>query len=244
MALALKRGFPFIGQSDPVDWELHQSLMNFKEGYRYTPDIRTLQMNKHWYVFEYGEHMQSHRKHTFLVNDKAKFVGAAFTQFANLVMYKKDLGTFSYPIALSRTPKPKEVWLSDVGRPARIKGELYCVEGTEAIVSLDIERENGVSFKRVRMTILMPYTKTMWSARTGSFVAEEFLAEVPAWFYVGIKEYWDGILDNGYSSHLVRRFPQIPNRTAYGEYVTGDYYCYTKLETLEDAERLKGVKPF
>lgn len=233
-------------------------LDTYLDHYRYTPDIRTLEMGKHWWLFEYGECMQAHREHRDFMEDKIEFWGAAFTQFSNLVMYKKDLGPFTYPVAIGQMPKPPGLWFktdssepltsnlkrvdrarhpfNTIGQPARVKGELYLVEGVESFLKLDIMRENGVSFKRVRMNILFPYTKSTWDEKTGCFVSEEFMEETPAWMYVGIRKYWDNILDNGYSSRLVHKFQSTPRSRA--DQALGDYYFYSKLETLEDADRI------
>lgn len=257
--LALKKQFPFVERETELD------LRGYLEEYKYTPDIRTLQMGKHWYVFEYGEAMKEHREHGDFAENGVKLVGGAFTKYANLVMYKKDLGLHSFPIALPGMPKAPGIWfktpsnepltsnLHRVDRvihpfhskssPGRIKGELYEVSGARAIIELDKRRENTVSFRRIRMAILFPYTRSVWNPETGSWVSEEHMQTVFAWFYVGIKKYWDGILDAGYSSRLVRRFQHVANRTEYASHNMGDYFFYSKLELIDDEDRNGGKVP-
>ena len=53
MALAALRRF-FTQDTDlPQGW-----LDEYKEDFKYTPDIRTLEMGRRWFVFEYGECME------------------------------------------------------------------------------------------------------------------------------------------------------------------------------------------
>lgn len=242
MAFALKNSFPYV--------EKTLDLADLLEKYKHTPDILDLAMGRHWYVFEYGECMEGHREHDDFLDQKAELVGTAFTKYSNLILYKKDLGIHSYPVALQHVPKApswtrnmvKTPWQRKRG-PGRIKGELYEVTGHDAIVELDNMRLNTVSFRRVRLTVLLPYTKSTWDKELGQWKSEEHLAETPAWIYVGVKDYWDGILDAGYSSHLVSRFQHINNRSPYPHYSMGDYYYYSQLEVLDDEERNGGKIP-
>jgi Gamma-glutamyl cyclotransferase, AIG2-like len=228
MALAaLKRYFTQETEL-PQGW-----LEEFKQDYKYTPDIRTLEMGRTWFVFEYGECMEGRFEHeTFMETGKVQKVGCAFTRFSNLVMYKKNLGSFSYPVILSYMPNhPKKQYrIKQEGEPGRIKGDLFLVQGAQSIVELDRARENGVAFKRVRMNVLFPYIHTVWDEKTGSFASTEYLEETPAWVYIGVKTYWDNLIDGGYSSSLVRRFKHVTNRREYAEYPMGDYYYYSALE--------------
>ena len=208
-------------------------LGEFKEDFKYTPDILKLEATKQDFVFEYGECMEGRFDHeTFIDTGQVQKVGCAFTQFSNLVMYKKNLGSFSYPVILAHMPKhpPKQYRIRQEGLPGRIKGDLFLVQGAQSIVELDRARENGVAFKRVRMNVLFPYTKTVWNEKTGSFASEEHLEETPAWVYIGMKLYWDNLIDGGYSSQLVRRFKHVSNRREYAEHPMGDYYFYSALE--------------
>lgn len=206
---------------------LHQGWLDeYKDEYRHTPDIRTLQMGKRWFVFEYGECMEGRREHTDLMSmGGITRVGNAFTKFSNLVMYKKTLGEFSYPVVLGHMPRhPKMQYRIHQNKlPGRVKGDLLLVEGAEHVVTLDKARENGVAFKRVVMEVLFPYTQTIQGETT------EYLESVTAWVYIGAKDYWDQLIDDGYSSKLVRRFPHV-RRREYAEHALGDYYYYSALE--------------
>jgi hypothetical protein len=204
-------------------------LEEYRQDFKHTPDIRTLEMGKRWFVFEYGECMEGKKEHkTFMEAGKTLRVGHAFTKFSNLIMYKKLLGEFSYPVVLGHMPKhPKMQYrLHQNKLPGRVKGDLFLVEGTDQIVLLDMARENGVAFKRVVMEVLFPYTQTVNGQTT------EYLETVTAWVYIGAKDYWDNIIDDGYASRLVRRFPHV-RRREYAEHVLGDYYYYSALEDDE-----------
>lgn len=242
MAWALRNLNPFRMEDN-----LGSLLRVIKKDYQHTPDILNLEMGKHWWVFEYGECMQGHREHNDWIDGdfegQVEFFGAGFTKYQNLIMYKKDIGAYSYPIIMPFMPnlpkKHSEVHSRQIA--GRIKGELYLVQGADAIMKLDILRQNGVAFIRVRMPILFPYTKSVWNPKTQSYEATELMEMTPAWVYLGIKKYWDGILDNGYSSHLVQNFRHTGNNSPYAQHVMGDYYFYSKLETLHDEERNGGT---
>ncbi len=215
MALAALRRF-FTQDTDlPQGW-----LDEYKEDFKYTPDIRTLEMGRRWFVFEYGECMEGKRDHkTLMDSGRAVRVGHAFTKFSNLIMYKKQLGEYAYPVVLGRMPRyPKMQYrIQENTLPGRIKGDLFLMEGVDQIVLLDMARENGVAFRRIRMEILFPYFDGK----------QEQLTSCPAWIYIGLKDYWDNLIDGGYSATPVRRFKHV-NRG--GDYVMGDYYFYSKLE--------------
>lgn len=241
MALALKASFPFVENRSLTD-----VLNDYRDEYKYTPDVRELQMGKHWYVFEYGECMRGHRDHEEFVDYGAKYVGTCFTNYSNLVMHKKDIGTHSFPIVVNKAPKKtgkREYIIHAQGEPGRIKGELYCVDGCRAILELDKQRENTVCFRRVRLDIVYPYLSNRWNEHTGSWVSEERLQHTHAWIYIGIRKYWDDILDNGYTSRLVRRFHHVSNRTEYASHNMGEYFFYSKLEVIDDEDRSRGKVP-
>lgn len=224
MALAALKRF-FVEDSDlPQGW-----VNEYK--HKYTPDVHILEQSKRCFLFEYGEMMEGRREHQDFLDGESQItkIGTAYTRFSNLILYKKDLGPkHSYPIALAHMPKLEKTkrWFLDrhLKEPARIRGDLFMVEGVQSILELDRVRENGYAFKRVRMGILFPYL----IRNNGIF--EERLEEVSAWVYIGVKTYWDELIDGGYSSSVVRKFKQIDNRREYAEYAMGNYYWYSALE--------------
>lgn len=207
-------------------------LTELRDDYRYTPDILNLESRQEHLVFLYDEFTTGRRQHKdFMSEGDCIRRATAFTHNSNLVMYKKDLGLDSHPVAVYTKPVKRGEFLVKQGRPARIKGELYKLTSTRPIVELDRVRENGVAFKRVRQKVLIPLTRT-FTDENGFVVSKQFLKTAWPWMYVGIKSYWDGILDDGYSSKVVSLFEHVKYRQAYAEYPMGHYYAYTGLEEI------------
>lgn len=100
MFSAVKK-FIYGNQDDEFSWFLKKSN---KSG-QFTPDLWQLQMKRNHHVFVYNECMEGHSKHFELIG-KAPYLGIAFTLNPRFMMWKKDLGTESYPFVLEGSRSP------------------------------------------------------------------------------------------------------------------------------------------
>lgn len=208
--------------------EVTSMLEELRKDYKYTPDIRTMEQKLNWNLFIYNQFMQDRRSHQDLIEPgDVHFRGTAFSEGNTFVMYKRDLGELSFPIVMRNryeTKKlqynPKPTILNPIG--SRIKGEIWNVP-TERYLELDRFMENTVSFKRIRINVVIPFL----AKKDGLTVAEDYRIK-RCWMYVGVPEYWDALLTFD-TTKLVKVFSRPKNRE-YSELVLGDYYYYSALE--------------
>lgn len=199
----------------------------------YTPDKLWLEKHEWCLVFFYDD---GSRKS--LLGEDAMFKGGAFTKDHNFVMWKKRLGTESFPIPLDGadrvydgpgiTSRPMWKMGGNEVRPGirgRIKGSLYAVRPKQFWNGLDKHYFNGLEFTRQRVRVLIPYR-----VQQGHMGVDhnEFVQEVRAWMYVGVKDYWHKQLDGGLMFTPVGAFAP-KNQYSDGRRI-GIYYCYTRLE--------------
>jgi len=220
---------------------LIEELQQVYEDYQWTPDARILETKIGWNVFIYNEFMQGRSEHRdFIKPGTAIYRGAAFTAHSKWVMWKRELGDLSFPIAMSDASGlvPANPWITSsrlvkdlkpsqkqTNPYARIKGEVYLVH-TKQIFELDRVLENGVQFKRIRANIVIPFRYK--NLKTGQMTSEQ-IKQHRVWMYVGVPEYWSNLLDTGITTSVVRTFEQ-PATRAHREFVMGNYYYYSALE--------------
>ena len=224
--------------SHPHRLELwHQRSM---EETQYTPDIARLEISSHQPVFVYNGWMQRGRDHSQL--EGAEYRGTAFTYMDNFAMFIHNLGRErSYPIALmgndlvvppegvSTTKTLKQLKASyglvsgTKAPPRRLKGELFRVSSSH-IVKLDNLLLNTVQFIRIKVPVVIYYRKSYWSKAAGSVVTNETEKHRNAWIYLGIRSYWDDLIDGGFSYRLATEFKPLNSRSNQDRL----YYYYTQ----------------
>lgn len=119
--------------------------------------------------------------------------------------WKKDLGVESFPIAMEYPYRPSG-YCRVQPVPARIQGELYQIRPSQ-IIKLDIHRQNGVQFRRVKKDILVPYREVRYSKeRPDPKLSEERIYPLQAWMYVGIPEYWDDMIGDMFTIRELNHF--------------------------------------
>lgn len=225
--------------------ELIAELQQVYEDYQWSPDARILEQKYNWNVLVYNEFMQGRSEHgDFIEPGGVRFKGAAFTSSNQWVMWRRNLGSLSFPIAMSHIAGlvPGQPWITSsrlvtqlkpsehLSNPwGRIKGEIWNCD-TQRIFELDRAMENGLSFKRIRVNVVQPFRYKNIKTNT---TTPEYIKEHRVWMYVGVPEYWEKLLDCNYTCGVVRKFPQPPNR-AHSQLILGNYYYYSALE--EDVE--------
>lgn len=179
-----------------------------------TPDIWKLEQSMFQLIFIPDDMMRG-RQNNHLIAD-AGFNGevpvhpACFT-LERFTFWKKDLGLESYGIPLPKEHIPTN-WLRVRPTPAKIKGQLYAILSPR-IIKLDIHRQNGLQFRRVRQKITLPYNQVKYNTKPDGelwsklpVISPEYIYTVEAWMYVGIPEYWDNLIGDMFQ---VRECPKF-----------------------------------
>lgn len=196
-----------------------------------TPDYSILQQCKYQLLFVYNEFQKGCREHEGFMDFDAKPCGQAFTVDDHFTVWKKNLGKESFPIALVGDRKASETWYTSsrrlsngvnrayirVAPKARIKGEVYAVRPYQYL-ELDKYYENTVQFDRVRVKLVMPYTRIEADHKTFTIVKTHTSHIIRAWMYMGRSDYWSDLLDCGIN------FSLIPHYEGHGKLNT--YYRY------------------
>jgi len=161
------------------------------EQYPHTPDIRQLMQYQRQFIFVADDMMYGGRHHELLDSPATMRVHPACFTLNKFTLWKKDLGSHSFPVAMEESFKPSN-FLRWAVEPAKVKGELYTIRPSVFWLKLDIHRQNGVQFRRKRVAIILPYRQVRYSkARPIPEVTDEYIHPVQAWMYIGRPEYWD-----------------------------------------------------
>lgn len=193
-----------FGKIKTPDFRWKNEHIDHENGY--TKDYLWLE-SKEWHLFFVCDDlMRRHSRHEKFMKEDTEYKAGAFTESDEFSMWKKKVGTESFPIPLIgyRWSAPTMVEQKDetrtkisimelnATRTGRIKGELYLVRPS-VLVNLDKYRENGVQFTRKRTKILVPYRPQEGSTTVND---EEFIHQVKAWMYIGELDYWQDLLHN------------------------------------------------
>ena len=167
----------------------------------FTPDIAVLEQSQFQLVFVCDDLMMAGRNYPLIADCSAK-VARAFTQRPYNFYRKRTDGS-----SVVMNPSGK----SETGC-YKIKGEVHSVLSSE-MIRLDNHYQNGVQFKRYRTKLLYPTTPTGTienKSEDGSplpftlqgkkrFTLSERVDPIEAWMYIGLRSYWDDLLDGGFA---------------------------------------------
>ena len=172
---------------------------------RFTPDIATLELQQFHLVFVCDDLMKGGKNYTVIKEDST-FVVRTFTLRPYNFYRKRTDGS----------PAIVNVGTMETGS-LRVKGEVHSVL-TPGVVKLDKHYQNGVQFKRYRTPLLYPSTPTgvlknvcedgkpLPYTLQGNkrFTLPERVDPIEAWMYIGLRSYWDDLLDGGFAFEPVR----------------------------------------
>lgn len=175
-----------------------------EEATRYSPDMVELEDYRKVALFVYDGLKDAHPQHDAL--EGGEFYGTAFTK-SKFSFWKKQLGPATRSFALAGAEGDV------VAIPRPIKGELYFVEPGH-LFELDKKYENGVSYQRTRVSLVLPYRERAW-VRPNHIITEEVKTrKVRAWMYLGVRDYWQPQLnhaitvkENGYGKTNIKVKP-------------------------------------
>lgn len=183
-------------------------IADIRQRSTFTPDMENLRAYDSLFVFVADETMTNHSQHGLLAAGKRLAIGFTVDDF---VMYKHNLGSYSYPIVMRGQQ-------NSYHKPAKIKGELYQVT-PEMFFALDTHRANGLQFRRKRVKIKIPYADK-------SRVWDERIKELTVWMYVGKSSYWDHHISQYSGYKPVQRYQHRDNWI--------DTYYYYSLKEAND----------
>jgi hypothetical protein len=181
----------------------------------HTPDIAHLESFKTIRLFVPDDMKRDLKRHDLL--GETVYEAQAFTM-DNFFFWKKNLReeSFTIPI-LTQQPQglPKTMHFPS---PGKILGECHRIKPAQ-LIDLDRRRENGVQFIRKRVRLLVPnrmvhttgYHKYQQphddpALNKPVITTSERVDILKAWMYVGKSEYWDTLIDAGYSYTSVSQY--------------------------------------
>jgi len=185
--------------NDAVKWHQQNIL---------TPDIWKLEQSMFQLVFIPDDLMRG-MQNNHLIADASRDgevpVHPACFTLEKFTFWKKDLGVNSFGIPMEKGFEPTN-WLRVRPNPAKIKGQLYAILSPR-IKKLDIHRQNGLQFNRVRTRISLPFNQVTYS-KTNPLpnISQEYLRTIEAWMYVGIPEYWDNLIGDMFTVRECNQF--------------------------------------
>lgn len=188
----------------------------------YTPDVAALERFEWVRIFICDEYQRDHRNYQHLTD--SVYLASAFTE-DKFTLWKKKLGQLTTAIPLhteDQGPQPR--WADQMRGPAIIRGELHAIR-PQSLFLLDRLRENGVSFERRRVKVLLPVREEKWhSSNAGKISTTIQNVEMRAWMYVGVPGFWEPLLDGGYLFDQVKIYtPTNPQLSHYSYFSPMEY---------------------
>lgn len=163
----------------------------------FTPDVSYLEMQEFVPLLEFGDAQRSQPNYR-LIDEHSFFEAHAFTTKEAFVMYR-HANEEPTAIAFAKGRKTRN--------RARIRGELHMVQ-SKGIFALDIHRQNGIKFRRIRIPVDLPHREEMIITDPDTGHYRRFLTglqhykKIDAYVYLAVPEFWEPKLDGGYEFPL------------------------------------------
>lgn len=193
--------------------QAEESILKFfqdvDQACRYTPDGWFVSQFQNWNVFVYGAEKRRMPKHRKIFNLDAEYECTAFT-CVKFTSWVYQIGNESFPIALDcdekdeAIPEVTEGEFNSIARPHAILGELFKIP-SERIYELDEHMLNSVMFRRRRTTVMVRY-RHRFSSEAGVTHSPPHWQIVPCYMYIGVPEFWNQVIDNGYLTKPTKVF--------------------------------------
>jgi hypothetical protein len=168
-----------------------------KDRLQFTPDYAQLSQKKSHLVFIHDDMMQLQPNHSMVVEGSMHgFYPLTYGYTAKKMTFvKKELGLASFPIALSI--RDRDELPMHIADEYRIRGEVYAIR-PDQLIKLDIHRQNGVQFERVKVNINHCFRRLRrkeWFDASGRTKYEHNLSPEnmitdEMMMYVGREAYW------------------------------------------------------
>lgn len=175
---------------------------------RYSPDLGYLEQFDYMLLFCPDDLRSTCLNHKLI--EESAFMATAYT--------RKNFNYWVQTVGDSRTPIPMEATGTQLVRyfppPLKVKGELNLVS-THQFKDVDTEKRNGVQFQRKRVDLIVPFRGLIYKENVDEdptraipdclrgkeipILQPERVAIVRAWMYVAKPEYWNDVLDAGFS---------------------------------------------
>lgn len=200
---------------------------------KYTPDLGWLEQFEYQLLFCPDETQRALPSYTFIADDSA-FVANCYTQ-KTYDYWEQRVGNLRMGIPL---PASNCTVGTLFPRSRKIKGELHVVR-PKAFIELDDYKQNTHMFIRKRVNVLLPHKpllnrnvslrdngKELPLALQGRkiMLGAERVYIIRAWMYVANPNYWDDLLDAGWSGF--KHVHQFQSKRQW----LGEYSYFTKHE--------------
>lgn len=184
-----------LNNSDRLPRQFVQERRRFVE---YTPDWWQLQQYEWQLLFVYGEEKRGLLRNELVVTpSENELLYDAYSE-GDFSLINKDLGDLSFPIALHQQFKsyPPAPML-------KVRGEIYRVR-PRTFIDLDNCKLNGVQFIRIRANVYVYFHRYRRSKSQGWSDPTNEKTLLHVWMYVGIPNYWNELIDNGYQYKAIQ----------------------------------------
>lgn len=197
----------------------------------YTPDLGWLEQFEFQLLFCPDELQRSQPEYKH-ISEHSAFMANAYTR-KTFDYWEQRIGNTRLGIPL---PASNITLGTLFPRSCRIRGEIHAVRPA-AFIEIDYYKENTIRFLRKRVELLLPYRpllnrnvslrerhKELPLALQGEkkMLGIEKVHIIRAWMYIGNPEYWDNLLDAGWSG-----FKHVHSFTSKRQWL-GDYTHFTK----------------
>lgn len=194
----------------PVEFPTHLQCKQLSESVLRSPDLGVLEESEFQLLFCPDRTQRGCSEYSLI--EESIFCGYGFTE-ENFNYWQQRDGLC---IPLMATDTRQWQW---VPPSLKIKGEIHAVRPHQ-FRNLDLHKDNLVSFRRERLTFLVPSRplyrlpeyyengKPLPLAIPRQIgVGRETVGRVEAWMYIGVHDYWDDLLDGGYNFKPVEHYP-------------------------------------
>lgn len=189
-----------------------------------TPDAAELNRKDKHRMFVFDDMMVGRKDYNTCLNRHSEFLNKAYTLGDHYRLFKNNLGRESHLLLFEDKghAPPESSWCEPQRRygavqtapTASVRGELHAVHPYQ-IINLDKRFENGYTFDRIRIDVIVPFVRMTWSVRDHRYIPETIGAGevVQAWTYVARRTYWDNLLDGGFQFQPIRCFNPKSTKT-------------------------------
>jgi hypothetical protein len=185
---------------------IHEEAIEWAHQNELTPDLWRLEQFVRQRIFVPCDMKRGGKNHEIIESAVNGPIFLDVYTARDYTLWKKDLGSHSFPVALPGDYKPDAFTIVPV-EAAPIKGELYHINPLQ-FVKLDKLRHPSM-FYRERVPIRIPYRTVKYrfggEGTTDKFPTisnHNYFVTVDAWMYFGIEEYWDPMIGGIFKSQM------------------------------------------
>lgn len=204
MLSVLKDFNPFqkkTAEEQAAEIKQYLKTCHYGEAKTYTPDINELETHKRQRIFVMDDMMTGGKLHDYITETNlfGRWPGCTGYTEDDFTFWNRRLGEDSYAVALAPEladkDQPKWTEKPNIAPSAKIWGQVYHIRPSQ-FIKLDFLKENGYTFTRKRVKIIIPHQKAFLKPLPE--VSHEMKWELECWMYIGNTNYFGELIDNGF----------------------------------------------